>query len=369
MATQFTPSNDTARDGERRPKIPDIDDRLSREIIIALVGPVGSGCSTTRELMAKELEDEFGYDTVHITLSDIIREHADEISMPVPDDLSPTERIDWFQTAGNTLRERFSAEYLVDRAIEKIAVERDQRQGYEENEGIRVILPVKRAYFLDSLKNPAELKRLRQIYGDLLWVVSVFAPEEVRLDRLKRRGMAEADAMYAMKRDLEEEIKEGQKVSKIAHQASYFIRNSSNNRDGLKPSIRRFLHTIFGIQLHTPTRDEKGMMEAASAAVRSACLSRQVGAAIYDKSGDLLGVGCNDVPKFGGGLYGEEGKDDNRCFRWEENECHNDSRKKGLAQKIVSAVGVEGEAAAAVVESTMDGGVANLIEFSRSVHA
>ncbi|GAA4828067.1 hypothetical protein GCM10023232_28180 [Sphingosinicella ginsenosidimutans] len=109
--------------------------------------------------------------------------------------------------------------------------------------------------------------------------------------------------------------------------------------------------------------------EAASAAVRSACLSRQVGAAIYDNVGDLLGVGCNDVPKFGGGLYGEGGAADHRCFRWQDNECHNDKHKHGLAVKIAGAVGAAGENAASVISDTMEGGVANLIEFSRSVHA
>lgn len=109
------------------------------------------------------------------------------------------------------------------------------------------------------------------------------------------------------------------------------------------------------------------MMEAAAAAIRSACLSRQVGAAIYDRSGELLGVGCNDVPKFGGGLYNEEGTD-HRCFRWHDNECHNDKHKRLLASRIAAVAG-SGEQQVQLVADAMDGGVANLIEFSRSVHA
>lgn len=352
-----------------RPKIADIDERLSLELVIALVGPVGSGCTTTYETMAKILYDDYGYDPVHVVLSELIKEHAHEVSLDIPGTLSVSERIDRYQDVGNALRLRFGDRYLADRAIEKIAIERDQRNGYAEVGGSRVVLPQRRAYFLDSLKNPAELKRLRQVYGDLLWVVSVFAPEDVRLDRLKRKGMEDADARYAMKRDYDEEQNSGQKVSKIAHQANYFIRNSSDNRENLKTPADRFVETVFAVKLHTPTPYEKGMMEAASAAVRSACLSRQVGAAIYDKSGDLLGVGCNDVPKFGGGLYGEGGGADHRCFRWQENECHNDKHKIALATKIANSVDATREDAPALISDAMDGGVANLIEFSRSVHA
>lgn len=369
MASTPSVANDADDAVSPRPKVADINERLSLELVIALVGPVASGCTATHEAMARELSEEFGYDIVHVVLSDLIKEHAHEVGMDIPAALSPNERVDRYQTVGNALRAKYGDEYLADRAIEKIAIERDQRGGYEETPDARIVVPQRRVYFLDSLKNPAELKRLRQVYGDLLWLVGVFAPHDVRLERLKRKGMEDADARYAMKRDYDEEQNSGQKVSKVAHQANYFIRNSSDNRDDLKDPVRRFLQTIFGAQLHTPTADEKGMLEAASAAVRSACLSRQVGAAIYDYTGDLLGVGCNDVPKFGGGLYGEDGGADHRCFRWQENECHNDKHKFALASKIATAVGAREEDAPRLVSETMDGGVANLIEFSRSVHA
>jgi deoxycytidylate deaminase len=354
---------------EKKPRFAGIDDRLSQELIVALVGPVGSGCTTVAEAMAKLLKDDYGYDPIIITLSSLIREHSEEVNLQIGDNLPPNERVDSYQNIGNSLRRKFGDDYLVDRAIERIAIERDQRNGYEEVDGVRVVLPERRVYFLDSLKNPAELKKLRQVYGDLLWVISVFAPEGVRLERLTRSGMDAESARYAMKRDYDEELNSGQKVSKTAHQANYFIRNSSENKDDVKPPVERFLQTIFGVKLHTPTIYEKGMMEAASAAVRSACLSRQVGAAIYDEEGDLLGVGCNDVPKFGGGLYGEAQDVDHRCFRWQGNECHNDKHKKQLSERIACAVGAVAETAPQVVSDTMDGGVANLIEFSRSVHA
>lgn len=345
-----------------------IDSRLSNELVIAFVGPVGSGCTTTYEVLAEELANSYSYDTVYVRFSDLIKEHAADVGMTIPETVSVTDRIDRYQNIGNALRAKFGDAYLADRAIERIAIERDQRGGYQEVNGTRIVLPERRAYFLDSLKNPAELRRLRQVYGDLLWAISVFAPEDVRFDRLVRKGMADADARHAMQRDYEEEEKSGQKVSKTAHQANYFVRNATENKEDLHEPIRRFLQTVFGVALHTPTRDEKGMMEAAAAAVRSACLSRQVGAAIYNTDGDLLGVGCNDVPKFRGGLY-NEGSNDHRCFRWHDNECHNDKHKKLLASRIGSIAGANEQHKVNLVSDAMDGGVANLIEFSRSVHA
>jgi len=56
------------------------------------------------------------------------------------------------------------------------------------------------------------------------------------------------------------------------------------------------------------------MYLAKSASLRSSDLSRQVGAAIFRQSGEVASLGCNEVPKAGGGTYwpGDEG--DNRDF-------------------------------------------------------
>jgi deoxycytidylate deaminase len=65
----------------------------------------------------------------------------------------------------------------------------------------------------------------------------------------------------------------------------------------------RFIEAFFGKTDTTPRKDEYGMYAARSASLRSADLSRQVGAAICSKNGDLLVPGCNEVPKAGGGMY------------------------------------------------------------------
>jgi cytidine deaminase len=51
------------------------------------------------------------------------------------------------------------------------------------------------------------------------------------------------------------------------------------------------------------------MFHAVTAGVRSSSPARQVGASICTAEGELIALGCNDVPKAGGGLYweGDEG--------------------------------------------------------------
>lgn len=115
------------------------------------------------------------------------------------------------------------------------------------------------------------------------------------------------------------------------------------------------------------------MMKAASAAVRSACMSRQVGAAVFDEAGELVGVGCNDVPKTGGGLYSSDlaEADDKRCYRWGGKICHNDSRKQELAKNIAKSIAGNNDDSkfTEVFEKVSASDSRNLIEFSRSVHA
>jgi cytidine deaminase len=51
--------------------------------------------------------------------------------------------------------------------------------------------------------------------------------------------------------------------------------------------------------------DEYGMFHAKAAALRSADLSRQVGAVIMTGEGEIISAGCNEVPKACGGAVWE----------------------------------------------------------------
>lgn len=71
---------------------------------------------------------------------------------------------------------------------------------------------------------------------------------------------------------------------------------------------------FFGKNSISPTRDEYGAYIAASASLRSIDLSRQVGAAIFSKDGEVISLGCNEVPKYGGGTYWGEDGDPHRDY-------------------------------------------------------
>jgi len=57
------------------------------------------------------------------------------------------------------------------------------------------------------------------------------------------------------------------------------------------------------------------MYTAAGASLRSIDLSRQVGAAIFSETGEVVSLGCNEVPKaFGGTYWCDDGPDTHRDF-------------------------------------------------------
>ena len=115
----------------------------------------------------------------------------------------------------------------------------------------------------------------------------------------------------------------------------------------------------------------------------SACLSRQVGAAVTSSIGEILSVGWNDVPQSGGGLYGKPQlnikisdllDEDHRCYAQSGAKCHNDAEKEVIATKIVESlisksIIPEEKKLESVEVILNDTRVKDLIEFSRAVHA
>ena len=102
----------------------------------------------------------------------------------------------------------------------------------------------------------------------------------------------------------------GQRVSEVFHRGDVFI----NSKDEITTNqmTQRFINAFFGRTNIAPTRDEMGSYFAEAASLRSVDLSRQVGAAVFSKNGDILAVGCNEVPKPGGGNYWDEDEEKSR---------------------------------------------------------
>jgi deoxycytidylate deaminase len=367
------------------PAIP-IAERRTDELVVALVGAIGSGSSTTAKILVELLEREYGYTHHYIRVSGIIREMSISIGETVPDDDSPPDlKTSSLQALGNILREKFSNKYLAEKCIERIAVDRlepppDISRGYEAigaDPSTTSLLPInrRRVHIIDSLKHTEEIEILREVYADTFWLLGVFAPETIREERLIRKGHAAANLKQIFQDDEEDGLENGQKVRDTMHQADFFVRNDALNEDRLRAALSRYLKIIFNVGVNTPTLDEIAMYNAASQASTSACLSRQVGAAIFSHADELIGVGANDVPKFRGGLYcSEDGEHDHRCFKLTGGICFNDDHKSRLYSAIVRelrkdevldpAVSVD-----QVIAALKRTDIRNLIEYSRAVHA
>jgi deoxycytidylate deaminase len=221
----------------------------------------------------------------------------------------------------------------------------------------------RRAHIINSLKHPDEVVALRRIYGAGFFLIGVYSPEDDRRNHLVQRyGMKESEAEDLIRTDEAEGPSLGQKTRDTFHLADVFV--NFRAEENTNKQLERFLDLVFGDPFQTPTEDEHWMFLAFASALRSADLSRQVGAAIVSRDGDLLATGANDVPKHGGGFYWP-GPNDRRDFvvGYDSNEV--------MKQRIVEEVhkslpDVERTKLAAALDDSL---VANLTEFGRPVHA
>ncbi|VCU60097.1 deoxycytidylate deaminase-related protein [Tritonibacter mobilis] len=339
-----------------------------------MVGPVGSGCTTVADCIKSELQTRFEYTVPDvITVSTLIRESSSEVGISIPDRANFQNYLNKAQEAGNAIREKFGEEYLAKRVVEKIHMLRTRNGGYDEKK----IIPKRIAYIVDSIKNVHELNLLRSIYRETLVVVGVFAPDALRADRIDAPLMDEDAIEMLFKKDLGEKHQFGQATRKVFSKSDWFVSNDSG-LESLKRKIRRLTDLCFDIGINTPTKAEAAMYKANAIAGNSACLSRQVGAAIVSKSGEFIGVGWNDVPRFGGGLYDEDQRVstrvDNRCYAWDGKKCHNESTRNDIIDKITEIISKSSYVKSRtktehIRDSLLGSPVDALIEFSRSIHA
>jgi deoxycytidylate deaminase len=363
-----------------------IDDRLSQELIIALVGPVGSGVSTAASMIRNLLVSVYKYEVPEIIkMSDFIKNEAYRVDKCISDNLRLDEYIDVMQTTGNKLREKFGSNYIAEKTIEKIVAIKERNNYYKMVNGSRVATPKRIAFIVDSIKNIDEYNLLRQIYRDTLVVFGVFAPDEVRKGRLIDNSADKSSVDAVIDRDQSDVPTFGQMTRKTFIESDFFICNDANENEMLH-RIERYFDIIFNTKVRTPTRHESAMYKAESAAANSACMSRQVGASILSSTGELIAVGWNDVPKFGGGLYNEDDQHkwseskgkvadkDNRCFKYNGGICHNETRRGGIISKISTKIinsgmlkrGNNAEEIKKIIGKTE---IDSIIEYSRSIHA
>ncbi len=344
----------------------------TEELIIGICGLIGTDIHRVSENIEKVLTDQFGYECEIIKLSSFIKDYGTfETSSP---DGSPDfiKKMDYINE-GNHLRKKHGNSILAELAINKIIVDRQEENGEESNH----FKSRRKCYILDSIKNQDEEEILRTVYRDLFYFISVFSPKDSRIKKLQDQGLTDLEIFQLIDRDSGEELSYGQTVRITFTKADLFLRIDNDSDPILQRKIKRFLDLIFNTEIHTPTQSETAMYHAFSAAGNSACLSRQVGASITDSNGNLISIGWNDVPRFGGNLYMNnkefEDSTDLRCVNIDGGKCFNDQEKISISNQIVTKLINEGLISEDKRDSAkkvlINSKVRSLVEFSRSVHA
>jgi deoxycytidylate deaminase len=354
------------------------------EIFIGLVGAVGTNLDAVSSIVVSALHHvSYHCETIHVSdfFDELDPESIGEWSGEL-DDSTTDSHIDKRMTAGDELRKVLDrGDALALFSILKIRNLRTELEG----RGID-----RRAYLLNSLKHPDEVETLRAVYGANFYLVSAYSPEDTRIDYLAKKiarshrfedhAQFRATAIGLVNRDrLEEDMPLGQRLRDTFPKADFFVdaRIPNGKTTDLENEVCRFVDIVFGHPYRTPTQDEDAMFHAQAAAVRSAALGRQVGATITNERGDLISIGCNEVPKAFGGQYREGDPNDNRDFLREADDnldmknlvveqILNRLKGSGGAESWLKREDVTTEEFIDLIKGTR---ARSLIEFERAVHA
>jgi deoxycytidylate deaminase len=291
------------------------------DLVFGLVGALGTDFDEFNKSLDR-LVRRFCYEVIEIHLSHLL----DHVDLDVTLEAQPEDkRIESYMNAGDRLREVFGRGDAVSRlgVVEVIRHREDHTPGNT-------------VYVFSSLKHPAEVSLLRDVYGDSFFLIGIYSAEEERRRVLGNRGIGESDANRLMERDEQDDQKKlGQRTRDTFELADVFVRLTPSTVDQVENQVGRFLDLLFGAPVRSPLPDEHAMYLAYAASLRSADLSRQVGASITSVDGDIIGVGANDVPQAGGGLYWP-GKNDQRDHARRKDS--NELRKVEIARDIFNLI-------------------------------
>ncbi len=283
-----------------------LDDVTHPELIFGLVGPIGVNMDDVQASLAEALK-QVGYHTKLIHLTEVIGSQRELIEPNLG-----TVYGQKIETANLFCRTAENGAALAGVAITEIRKFREANTLEEAAEGGTIPAIPKQAYIIRQLKRADEIKLLRKLYGDKFLQISVSLEKDARVQNLvtklsrdhphMKQHECEAEARRLIEVDEHEEGDDfGQQVGDIFHLGDFFVHAGDKTKMAAKSL--HFIRAFFGDNAKSPNPDEFGAFMAASASLRTVDLSRQVGAAITTKSGDIVSVGCNEVPKAGGGNY------------------------------------------------------------------
>lgn len=354
------------------------------ELVFALAGPVGADLQEVSRTLADALK-QCDYRVEEISVGALVRQIAARRPLTAADgspirlfDKPEELRIASYVDACNAIR-RFSrdAAAVAAAAIAEIRGRRKRHGG----------APGRRAYILRSLKRPEEAHLLRQVYGPGFFLIGVNVDRPARVDSLARRIASShnetpaspnfakhLESAEGLARRDEDEAADGygQRLRDVFQLCDLFV--SPNPPSALFPQIDRFVRLILGDLGETPWADEQFMFQAFAASLSSGALGRQVGAVLVSPTREVLGIGWNDVPKAGGGLYRAGEAYDRRDIREDRDSVnvHADLILGEILEMAHRAGWLAGDVRPQLDdarEAFKKSRVMNLLEFGRTSHA
>lgn len=332
-------------------------DFCNAEIVVGLVCAVGTDYGPIRDSVTSIL-GEYGYKTRVVRISSLIPKLTDYDLI----DSTEIDRINSYMDAGNKgCRDSGRKDLWALAAIADINAAREKEK---HGEDFFVQKPIERtAHLILTLKRPEEVATLRKVYGDGFFLVGVFATEKERLGHLLNRDAPKREALTLISRDSQELDPYGQQTRETFHLSDVFVRLENK---AYTFELQRFFDLVFSDPLITPTQREHAMYLAYASSLRSGQLGRQVGAAITSRQGDILAIGCNDVPRPGGGLYWPGSQDRRDHVLGYDT---NDKQREKIIERVISCLGGEmGNKPAQDLRKELRG-VLDITEYGRAVHA
>ncbi|MDR6955237.1 deoxycytidylate deaminase [Ancylobacter sp. 3268] len=343
------------------------------ELFVGFVAPIGADVAP----IIKEFRiyfEEKKYKVIDIKVTDVFNVMKNYIIPEMDLKKSPlVDRYNSYINYGNQLREHFDDNSILSKLTIQIIVKKRIRQKYNsEFDKFQ-----KTVYFINQFKRKEEIELFRSVYGRLFFQVSLYSRRGARVDYLSRKFASSENSAgsnrfrYQAEKLIQNDENEvakshGQRVAKIFHDADLII-----NLDvelSVKRQVFRFCELLFGSNAISPTRIEYGMFLAKAAALRTLDLSRQVGAAIFSGTGEVLSLGSNEVPKALGGTYwSDEGVDDREFIRGHDS---NDQRKREILVEILNIISPDCDIDKIISSKEIqDSQFMDALEYGRIVHA
>ena len=230
-------------------------------MIIGLTGSYGSG----KDTVAKVLQE---MNFFLISLSDFLREELK----------SKKATKENLIEAGNKLRLSHGADILARKAINRVL----------DGEN----------HIITSIRNPAEVRLLQQ--RDDFLLVNVTAPEKIRLQRYKQRGLDSdpktIDELRAIEQIENSNGDNKQQLINVAKMAKITIVNNSTERE-LRTKVKKLINDqLYKLQDKRPDWDHYFMGIAEAVKQRVSCMSAKKGAIVV-RNKQIISTGYNGTSR------------------------------------------------------------------------